>query len=254
MEIKAVILDFRDTIMDIKPTFKARDNEVISFFRENKLGLTKREIDANLDRARRTMVERLAGKPRVYDFDMQLGEFIRLSKVSLTKAQSRELSDRFHEAFYANLKLYKDAIPTLKSLASNYKVGLVIDGTPEVEYMVINRLKIAKFFDMVVISEEVGHGKITGIPLKKCIEGLGVKPQQTMVIGDRIDKDIIPANRTGAIPVRLIRKTGRYSSTEPKNRLERAKFTIHDLNGLNKILSREKNKHAKVRNSAHAAR
>jgi HAD superfamily hydrolase (TIGR01549 family) len=237
MDIRAIIFDFRDTIIDVKPAFKARELAVFRFLEKEGHKISRTTASSNLIKAVVLMKKEVSGTAKVYDFDFLLREFLKIGKITLKEKSFEVLHRSYMSAFYKNIKLYKESIKTLQFLSdSGYKLGLVIDGSPEVETNIIRRLDLARFFDSIVISEQLGHGKITGIPLKKCIEDLKISPSHIMVIGDRMDKDIRPANRLGAIPVRLIREKGRYSEQRPISRLDRPKFTISNLSELKKLL------------------
>jgi putative hydrolase of the HAD superfamily len=235
--IKAVIFDFRDTIIDIKPTFKDRVDSVRKFVKAGHYKLSDEEVVRNLENARQETIKKLAGKAKVYDFDFQLKIFLKLCNIKLSKKKFKEFHDKFFEAIYRNIKLYDDAKEMLQFLKkSRFKIGLVIDGNPTVEKNIIKMLKIGKFFNSVIISEAVGYPKITGIPLKRCVKALGVNPNNVIVVGDRIDKDISPANSIGAISVRIIREDSRYSLDLPNVNDVEPQFTISSLSELKKMV------------------
>lgn len=65
---------------------------------------------------------------------------------------------------------------------------------------------------------------------------LKADPKQTLVIGDRLDKDIMHANKLGCVSVRLIRHGGRYANFVGTKSTEKPKFTIFSLNEVPKLL------------------
>jgi|GEM_PF-3002438 putative hydrolase of the HAD superfamily len=237
MEIRAVIFDFRDTIIDVKPTFRARDIAVFRFLEKKGYEMSRQEVSSNIAKSVASMKKEVSGTAKAYDFDFLLREFLKISKIKLDERAFKGMHKAYFDAFYRNIRLYKEAIETLKFLSTNgYKLGLVIDGNPEIEINIIEGFGLSRFFDSIVISEQVGHGKSTAIPLKRCIEDLKMNPKRILVIGDRMDKDIRPANRLGAVSVRLVRSSGRYSAQQVKSGLDRPKFTIRNLSGIKRLL------------------
>ncbi len=199
--------------------------------------MSPKDFARNMELATQKMKEKVNGTHRVYDFDFRLRTFLEISGITLTGAKFKAMHNLYMKTFYSNIRLYREAIGTLKFLGdSGYKLGLVIDGNPEIETKIISKFGLARYFDSIIISEAIGHAKITGIPLKTCIKELGIPSSSILVVGDRIDKDIRPANILGAIPVRLVRQRGRYSKERPKGAADKPRHTIKALTELRKFL------------------
>ena len=56
---------------------------------------------------------------------------------------------------------------------------------------------------------------------------LKVSADECIMIGDRIDNDIIPANKLNIFSIRI--KTGRFSHQKPRNSSEKPNFEINNL-------------------------
>jgi FMN phosphatase YigB (HAD superfamily) len=61
-------------------------------------------------------------------------------------------------------------------------------------------------------------------------EALDVAPEECIMVGDRIDCDIVPAKQLGMRAVRL--RTGRHASQEPRSWDERPDAEATDVPGL----------------------
>ena len=57
-----------------------------------------------------------------------------------------------------------------------------------------NMSRRLKYFDLIIVSGEIGHEKITGIPFKIALEKMGLTPEEVIVVGDRSDEDMYGAH------------------------------------------------------------
>ena len=99
--------------------------------------------------------------------------------------------------------LYPDVVPALQQLKDlGYKV--IISGnqpppaTPALELMNLPA-------DVIWNSEEIGHEKPAPEFFDAVTELAGCPPEQIAYIGDRLDNDVIPAQRAGMFPILLKR-------------------------------------------------
>ena len=93
-------------------------------------------------------------------------------------------------------KLYPDAKKVLEALSHNYKLGLIANQPPGTE----KRLKdwgILEYFDIVKASAEEKLEKPSTKIFWKSLEKAGCKPGEAVMVGDRIDNDILPARKIG---------------------------------------------------------
>ncbi|HLF77851.1 MAG TPA: HAD family hydrolase, partial [Dehalococcoidia bacterium] len=65
--------------------------------------------------------------------------------------------------------------------------------------------------------------------LRAC-EELGVAPDQCIMVGDRIDNDVVPANLLGMRTVRIV--TGRHRDQKPRSWDEMPDFEVADAAGI----------------------
>ena len=92
--------------------------------------------------------------------------------------------------------LYEDAIPCLEQLSKRYKIGVIANqalGTVER----LQQHGILQFIDLVIASAEEGVAKPDPRIYQIALERSGCKPENAVMIGDRIDNDIEPAKRMG---------------------------------------------------------
>ena len=81
---------------------------------------------------------------------------------------------------------------------------------------------IAKYFESQAVSGTHGFYKPDVRLFLHACEALGVAPEECIMVGDRIDCDIVPAKQLGMRTVRL--RTGRHASQEPRSEDERPAY------------------------------
>jgi len=130
-------------------------------------------------------------------------------------------------------EISNDVIGVLKHLSKYYKLGVVANQT-------LNALKllkdsgINKYFDNFEVSDSIGLEKPDKRIFLHVMNILKVSADECIMIGDRIDNDIIPANDLNIFSIRI--KTGRFSYQNPRNVSEKPKLEIDNLLELKNIL------------------
>ncbi|MDR0286423.1 MAG: HAD family hydrolase, partial [Clostridiales bacterium] len=89
--------------------------------------------------------------------------------------------------------LYPDAIPLLTELSNRYSLGVIANhGKDTAELLGINR-----FFKVYTASGAVGFGKPDLRIFEMALTQANCKPENALMIGDRLDNDIYPAKKLG---------------------------------------------------------
>jgi putative hydrolase of the HAD superfamily len=76
-------------------------------------------------------------------------------------------------------------------------LGIVTNGSLEVQYAKIDTLHIRHYFDCIVISEEVGFRKPDPMIFVKAAEMLSMEPKECIYIGDLYNTDAVGAKKAG---------------------------------------------------------
>lgn len=98
--------------------------------------------------------------------------------------------------YFEEEELYSEAIDCLEELSKKYKIGIIANqelGTSER----LEKFGILKYIDLVIASAEEGVAKPDKRIFEIALERSGCKPENAVMIGDRIDNDIIPAKEIG---------------------------------------------------------
>lgn len=116
-----------------------------------------------------------------------------------------------------------------------YKLGIISNGKSVKQWEKIIRLGLHHFFDAVVISEDVGSEKPDSRIFEVAMEKLNVKPWEAVYVGDDLETDILGANITGMVSIR-IRKKHREGS--PSGKVIKPKYSIRKFSDLLSILEK----------------
>lgn len=118
----------------------------------------------------------------------------------------------YHTEKIASIKTYDDVKPCLIKLREiGIKTAIISDGIPLKQYEKILRLGIDDLIDLTVISDEMGIRKPNPKLFDHCLRKFGVKGPETIYVGDRIDKDIIPARLSNIFSV-LVHRGGKHDT------------------------------------------
>ncbi len=147
------------------------------------------------------------------------------------------LSEQLAEGFRRNRRKYQtaygDTHPMLAELGKKYKLGMLTNGAPDLQREKATSTDIARYFDVIVVSGEVGVGKPDRRVFEAVAGKLDVPFDRTWMIGDSLSADIKGGKGAGMTTVWLNR-TGRTrdDSIVPDHEFK-------DLGELNAALERQ---------------
>jgi len=93
--------------------------------------------------------------------------------------------------------LLPQAEETLRCLRSGYGLGIVTNGAPDIQRDKIEASNLPQYFDVIVISGEVGIGKPDSRIFMLAVEKMGANPAMTAMVGDSLHRDVEAAQRAG---------------------------------------------------------
>ena len=113
----------------------------------------------------------------------------------------------------ANYDLFDDAVPTLDELKSrDVRLGIISNFESWLGVM-LERLGIADYFDVLAISGDLGWEKPDPRIFKWAMEEAGAEPHECLHVGDSPNFDAVPAASLGMCGV-LIDRYGRWNELE----------------------------------------
>ena len=126
-------------------------------------------------------------------------------------------------------KLYPDTKMILEILSQKYKLGVIanqVAGTKDR----LDNWGIGKYFDVVVASAEAECAKPDLKIFNLALEQAGCKPNEAVMIGDRLDNDVVPAKQLGMKTVWVRQGFAKYQSIS--NETEQPDFIIDSIGDI----------------------
>ena len=104
----------------------------------------------------------------------------------------------YRRAREANLMAYPNVNKTLMALTkSGIKLGVVSDAPSREAWMRIYYLNLYHYFDVVITYDDSGERKPSPIPFQLALDGMGLRPEETIMIGDWPERDVVGAQQIG---------------------------------------------------------
>ena len=128
---------------------------------------------------------------------------------------------------------YPDAEPALAALKhQGFKLGVIANQNPGTEQR-LAKWDLLQYFDVIAASAELGIAKPDPAIFSWALTQADCAARNAVMIGDRLDNDIAPANCLGIHTVRLLRGLGAYH--KPQSADEQAEYSLRSLTELMKL-------------------
>lgn len=197
--IKWIFFDIGSTLVDESVAYKNRIERTIS------------NTDVSYDEFYQRMVE--ISKHSQNAYNLVLTEY-GLNKVTWNS------DDEF---------VYPEAENCLSELSKHYKIGIIANqnfGSQER----LDKLGLLKYIDLVIASAEEGVAKPDLRIFEIALSKADCKAEESVMVGDRLDNDIVPANKIGMKTVWI--KQGLGGLSTPMTQEEQPNYTVSNLSEL----------------------
>ena len=155
--------------------------------------------------------------------------------VSLHNDIKAELRSRYDEIRRIESRLYPGVEGLLEKLADDYVLGLAGNAPASVTER-LDELGVLRWFNHTDVSGSIGIKKPDQRFFETILANAGTKASESIMIGDRLDNDIIPARRIGMKTIWI--RWGRYSIMEPRTPDEIPDATVTDVREVSTALNR----------------
>jgi len=224
MAIKAVLFDV--------------DNTLIDFMRMKRAGCKAgidAMIDAGLKMSEKDALKLLYELYEIYGIESQR-IFQKFTKKVYGKENYKLISHgvlAYRKMREAYLMPYANVIPTLLELKKQgYRLAIVSDAPIMEAWMRIASLKLDDFFDVIITKADARKQKTHAAPFKAALKRLDIKPDEAIMIGDRIARDVNTAKKLGIHTV-----YARYGDENPAEKEKSgAEFEINDISEILRVL------------------
>jgi putative hydrolase of the HAD superfamily len=130
----------------------------------------------------------------------------------------RAALDAMYAVTQQNWYLEDDAIPTLQTLREKgFRLGMISNTSDDDNVQqLLDRWSLRPFFETIVTSAGCGIRKPDEQIFREALTRLHLPPEQTAMVGDTPDADILGANRSGMFAVWLTRRAIAQSAAPSK--------------------------------------
>ncbi len=188
--IKAVLFDLDNTLIDLRKLKQMSIEASVAAMIDAGLNVPRSKIMKTIDR-----IYREKGVEYQKIFNDALKELI--GKVDY-KILAAGIS-AYRKIKSAHLDPYPEVFPTLiKLIKRGYKLGIISDAPRIQIWTRLCDTKLQHFFDIVISAEDT-EKKPSKLPFKVALKKLKLNPNEVLMVGDSIEKDIIGAKKLGIV-------------------------------------------------------
>ncbi|HDN62352.1 MAG TPA: HAD family hydrolase, partial [Candidatus Bathyarchaeota archaeon] len=208
--IKAVTLDFGGTLADGKLDKESFRGKLLGYL--HSLGFTGGEtklikvINGTLEKMERA--RRLNREVRIEDFYSSV-----LSKLGIPP--ENHTLEYIHELYLNSFKVeaFPETEEVLEYLKGRYRLAVISNASSELPRYAIKRLGLESYFEVIVLSRDIGIRKPSPEIFKFTLQKLRLSSFQAVHVGDSMEKDVLGAKRVGMKAV-WINRSGEEASVD----------------------------------------
>ena len=194
---KAVLLDLDNTLYKYEPCHQYALKSCWQYFQKNN-PTSFFQFKKNYELAKQEIKKYTAGQAASHSRFLYFQRFLE-NKFQKTDVN---LTIRFEKlywnSFFKKMKLFNGVLDFLKQCReNNIKVCLITDLTAPIQFEKINRLKIGRYLDFIVSSEEAGRDKPHQNIFRLALQKLKMRPNDVILIGDDYNKDLAGGEQMG---------------------------------------------------------
>lgn len=203
--IRAVAFDLFNTLIAVPPhTLTDANARLFESLCSNGFTLERHSFDRAHREAALQCIEESRRDGRETHNSLWISKALKDQGVALSPDDGRiaHAVEAYFSAFLEHARLLPFTKEMLAALRPCFRLGLLSNFThgPAARKL-LSILGLEPFFQVVVISGELGYRKPHPIPFLELVEGLGVPSREVIYVGDDPEPDILGAGRAGLQPV-----------------------------------------------------
>jgi len=186
--LKAVLFDMDNTLFDFVDAKLKACRKILSF-----VGREKEDIAGDPLELFRYFLRGVYG---FEDYE-NIRDYMQERKL-FTVQDYRQCCEIYEREKLQNLELYpgvRDTLDRLKGLG--LKLGIITDADSYHALARLTKVGLLDYFDLLVAADTTGTKKPDPAHFLFALEALGIKPGETLVVGDSIRRDMAPARKLG---------------------------------------------------------
>ncbi len=161
-----------------------------------------------------------------------------IAQLILPKGYDKIVFDRIMNNLLVNkkklIKLYDEVPQIIPLLSDDYSLGIISNNSSGSADL-LTKNNLSKYFQIIHLSQNFGIKKPDPLIFNKALEFSCISKEYCVMVGDRLDIDIYPANQLGLKTIRTLNSI--YRVQKPINKSEEPLFAISSLSELPSILS-----------------
>ena len=186
--LKAVLFDMDNTLFDFVAAKLEACREILSF-----LGTEKGYAAGSPSELFRYFLRGIYG---FEDYE-NIRDYMQERNLFTIKSY-RKCCDIYEREKLQNLKLYPAVTGTLGKLKElGLKLVIITDADTHHALARLTRVGLLNYFDFIVAADMTGTKKPDPAHFLFALDVLEIKPGETLVVGDSIKRDIVPAHKLG---------------------------------------------------------
>jgi putative hydrolase of the HAD superfamily len=123
-------------------------------------------------------------------------------RVSPDDPRIAEAVEGYFSAFYDYCRIIPGTTEMLDRVKGTFRLGMLTNFTHgPAARKIIEQLRLAPFFDVIIISGELGFRKPSPLVFQKLVDQLEIEKDELIYVGDDLEPDIVGAQNAGIQPV-----------------------------------------------------
>ncbi len=194
MKYEVLLFDIDETLFDFKKGEKFAFLKCVDDF---KLSDNKEEC-MEIYKGINTLIWQEYEKGTITSKDLRIDRFRRLFKALDIERDAKEVSDAYMRYLGMSTFLFDGVEELIKALSKDYRLVIVTNGLKEAQTNRINKSTIRKYFEAVVISDEIGIAKPDPRIFEYALYKINYKDKsKVLMIGDSLSSDIKGGTNAG---------------------------------------------------------
>lgn len=226
LKIQAVLLDIGGVLVDETEIYKWVQSELLELLHKEGFNASSQELEELL---------RQAWRQRLTYYTVAI--FWHYVKPDVERLRRLRQAQLPLQEFYklGKPKLMPGAKEVVASLSRKYRLALAGNQPVQIKDFLQSQ-GILQYFEYSLVSEELKLSKPDPLFFQIILEHLGVQPKEAVMVGDRLDNDILPAKRLGMKTIRLL--VWPFSLQEARMPEEQPDLTIESLSELTEAVEK----------------
>jgi len=156
-----------------------------------------------------------------------------ISHTGYDKIIANKLEHELDEGERNLFRFFDDVEQTIEVLSKQYDLGIVSNQS---RVPILHLLKYSNIdiFKVIVLSSEVQMKNPNSKILQLAVDSAECHPEDCIMVGDRLDIDIGPANKLGMKTIRITNSI--FKSQQPIDKFEQPMYTVTNLGDIPKLL------------------